>query len=191
MKIFPNFPDFSGFSDSDFGQINIQIGNRVGPPPTVRRRGVRQLLAIMDKDADFSSMGQDPPLYQPLIVPDIDFNADHYNKMIKIQHDGVGHYYYAPAKFYGRTVRAAKVRLTVPPLLRKLTRHEIISFLKKPLITDYICHAQPCERGVSITSEATSSKMTYDLQLGQALMAERCRHDRPHIIRKRLFRNSE
>ena len=80
---------------------------------------MRQIHAILDKDEEFSSIGQPPPTYQHFIVPDIDFKAKHYSNMIKVHHDGVGHYYFTPAKFYGKEVRSKKVRMTIPPLLRK------------------------------------------------------------------------
>ena len=147
------------------------------------------VLQITDKDEEFRKLGQPPPTYQQFIVPKIDINAKHYSRMIKINHDGVGHYYYYPATFYGKEVRDKKVRLTVPPLLRKYSRSEIVDFIRRPYTTDYLCHSQPCERGVKTTSEATSDsgKMSYTLQLGQALMAERCRKERPDIVRKRLL----
>ena len=150
-------------------------------------RGVRQILAIKDKDREFRKLGQAPPAFQQFIVPQIKFSAVHYSKMIDIQHDGVGHFYYSPASFYGMDVRRKKVRITVPPLLRTLSRAQIVDFIRHPLRTDYLCHSQPCERGVKNTTEATSRKMDYKLQLGQALMAERSRKERPEIIRKRLF----
>lgn len=154
---------------------------------TVRKRGVKQVLAIMTKDEEYRSIGQPPPTFQHFIVPQIKFHADHYSRLIDIQNDDSGHYYYTPASFYGRDVRRKKVRITVPPLLKKYSRAQIIDFVRRPLITEYLCHSQPCERGVKTTTEATSSKMNYELQLGQALMAERCREDRPDIVRKRLF----
>ena len=109
--------------------------------------------------------------------------------MIEVHNDGVGHYHYMPAKFYGKDVRNKKVRMTIPPLLRKYSRAEIVDFIRKPLTTEYLCHSQPCERGVKTTTEATTSaKMTYELHLGQALMAERCRQELLDVRRKRLFK---
>ena len=151
-------------------------------------KGVNQVLAIMTKDEEFTSIGKPPPTFQPFIVPQIKFGVNHYSKMIDVHHDGVGHFYYKPASFYGQDIVRKKVRLTVPPLLRKYSRAEIVRFIRQPLTTDYLCHSQPCERGVKTTTEATSGKMSYELQLGQALLAERCREERPDIIRKRLFK---
>ena len=153
----------------------------------MRVRGVRQILQIMDKDAEFRSLGYPPPTFQQFIVPKINFDADHYSNLINISHDKYGHFYYTPADFYAASVRRLKIRLTVPPMLRKYSRSELIDFMRKPLVTDYLCHSQPCERGVKLTTEATSGKMRYELQLGQALMAEQCREEWPDIVRKRLF----
>ena len=74
-------------------------------------------MAIMTKDDEYRSIGRPPPTYQPFIVPQIKFGAAHYSKLIEIQHDGSGHFYYTPADFYGKDVRRKKVRITVPPLL--------------------------------------------------------------------------
>ena len=150
-------------------------------------KGVKQILAIKDKDAEYRNLGQPPPTIQPFIVPQIKFAADHYSKLIDVHHDGVGHFYYSPASFYGKETRRRKVRITVPPLLKNFSRAQIVNFIRHPLKTEYLCHSQPCERGVKNTTEATSRKMNYRLQLGQALMAERCRKERPEVIRKRLF----
>ena len=139
----------------------------------------------MDKDEEFRTI-KPPPLFQHLILPKINFSATHYSKMINIVHDGVGHFYFIPADFYGVAVRRKKVRLTVPPLLKKYTRQQIIGFIRKPLCTDFYCHSQPCERGVKTTTEACQSKMKYKLQLGQALMTEKSRKQYPEVIRKRL-----
>ena len=154
---------------------------------TVRMRGVKQILAIMTKDEEFRSIGKPPPTIQPFIVPRIKFGVNHYSKMIDMHHDGISHFYFSPASFYSQDIVRKKIRITVPPLLRKYSRAQIIDFIRRPLTTDYLCHSQPCERGVKTTTEATAGKMTYDLQLGQALLAERCREERPDIIRKRLF----
>ena len=78
------------------------------PDKSVRVQGVHMVLQITDKDEEFRKLGQPPPTYQQFIVPKIDINAKHYSRMIKINHDGVGHYYYYPATFYGKEVRDKK-----------------------------------------------------------------------------------
>ena len=59
-----------------------------------------------------------PPTIQPFILPQIKFAAEHYCKLIDVHHDGVGHFYYSPASFYGKETRRRNVSITVSPLLR-------------------------------------------------------------------------
>ena len=63
--------------------------------------GVKQILAIKDKDAEYRNLGQPPPTIQPFIVPQIKFVADYYSKLIDVHHNGHGvdHFYFSPASF--------------------------------------------------------------------------------------------
>lgn len=154
---------------------------------TIRKRAVKLVLSISDRDEEYRKIGQPPPTYQYFLCPKIEFSAKHYSDMVEITSDGVGHFYYMPAPFYAKSIKDKKVRVTLPPLIRKFTRIQIIEFIRRPFTTPYYCHSQACERGVKVTSKATESgKMKYELQLGQALMAERCIEETPAVIRKNM-----
>ena len=133
------------------------------------------ILRIMSSDQQFLTVNNPPPTYQTFILPEINFGAKHFSQLISLEPDGkFGHTYYYPAKgLYRSEVSRKKVRVTVPPLLRGYTTEQISGFLEKPLRTDYWCHSQPCERMVKNTTEAvTGGKMSYELQLGQAILAD-------------------
>ena len=71
--------------------------------------------------------------------------------------------------------------VTEPPLTRKLSDAELHGYVLRPLRTEFLCHTQPCERGVKLTSDSCSKKSGYQTQLGIALMAERGRKENPVI----------
>jgi hypothetical protein len=63
---------------------------------------------------------------------------------------------------------------------------DIHGFILRPMRTDFLCHAQPCERGVKLTSDSCSTKASYSKQLGIALMADRGRKEETHVRAVRL-----
>ena len=149
-------------------------------------KGVRMLACIQDKDRELTTP---PPTYQHYILPEINYEAKHYMNMVKFH--GQGPYYFKPANIYGKDVRNKMVRVTCPPILKQLSREEIVGFIRTPLTTQYLCHSQPCERGVKNTSEAvtgSTAKMTHMKQLGQALLAEKCRSDLPCVLQRNQCR---
>jgi hypothetical protein len=77
---------------------------------TIRKRAVKLVLSISDRDEEYRKIGQPPPTYQYFLCPKIEFSAKHYSDMVEITSDGVGHFYYMPAPFYAKSIKDKKYK---------------------------------------------------------------------------------
>ena len=76
--------------------------------------------------------------------------------------------------------------VTESPLTRTMSSADLHGFILQPMRTDYLCHAQPCERGVKLTSDSCSTKVSYLKHLGLALLTDRGRKEKIDVRALRL-----
>ncbi len=125
-----------------------------------------------------------PTAPQDFILPEINVNASTYYKMITYQtFDNGKSYYFKASKRHGQEVHRnlSNRRVTEPPITRHLSIAELYDFIINPMRTSYLCHSQPCERGVKLTSDSCRTKTGYTTQLGIALQADRARKENKRI----------
>jgi hypothetical protein len=102
--------------------------------------------------------------------------------MISYERSGENWYFKAAKTHAADVHRSLANRLvTEPPLTRKLSLAELHGYVLRPLRTEFLCHTQPCERGVKLTTDSCATKGGYQKQLGMALMADRGRKENPVI----------
>ena len=95
------------------------------------------------------------------VKPKVQFDASDYNELCKTRKkDGV--YKFIDSK-------GTWTPVTEPPLTIGLNTTELEAFREIPLTTTYLCHTQPVERNVKLTSEATSTISGRLRQIGEAL----------------------
>ena len=100
-----------------------------------------------------------------------------------------GKLYFKASNTHGAEVHRSMANrlVTEAPLTRDLSVADLHGFLIKPLRTDFLCHAQPCERGVKLTSDSCASKAGYTKQLGLALLADKGRKQDTQIRALQLW----
>ena len=145
----------------------------------VRRKAVQFIEEIRENDT--SRVTQD------FVLPEINANAGHYYNMIYFEKKW-GKRYFRAASTHGAAVhRGMQNRLvTEPPLTRTMSSADLHGFILQPMRTDYLCHAQPCERGVKLTSDSCSTKVSYLKHLGLALLTDRGRKEKIDVRALRL-----
>ena len=110
---------------------------------------------------------------QDFVLPELNTKAKHYFQLITYERKW-GRWYFKASSSHGQQIKnSLACRLvTEPPLTRNLSEAELHGFLLRPMRTEFLCHAQPCERGVKLTSDICSTKAGYLKHLGIALIAE-------------------
>ena len=118
-----------------------------------------------------------PTAAQDFVLPEINLEAQTYHKLITWKSKDGSAFYFKASAFHGKAVHnnLSNRRVTEPPLTRDMSVAELYSFILKPLKTEFLCHSQPCERGVKLTSDSCRNKTNYNVQLGLALSADNSR----------------
>ena len=124
---------------------------------------------------------------QDFVLPELNTKAKHYSQLITYERKW-GRWYFKASSSHGQQIKnSLACRLvTEPPLTRNLSEAELHGFLLRPMRTEFLCHAQPCERGVKLTSDSCSTKAGYLKHLGIALIAEMGRKEERTIRAQRL-----
>ena len=124
---------------------------------------------------------------QDFVLPELNTKAKHYSLLITYKRKW-GRWYFKASSSHGQQIKnSLACRLvTEPPLTRNLSEAVLHGFLLRPMRTEFLCHAQPCERGVKLTSDSCSTKAGYLKHLGIALIAEMGRKEERTIRAQRL-----
>ena len=82
----------------------------------------------------------------------------------------------------------------MPPLLKGMSRGDIIGFIKTPLKTEFLCHNQPIEREVALMAHCTKAVVDWkddDRKAGQQMAIHVHRQENPCKKRKIRTVNAE
>ena len=149
----------------------------------VRQKAVEFIVRLRNNNT--------PTASQDFVLPKLNEAAESYHSMIYYEKIPGGRIAFKAAASHGAAVHRSKMNrlVTEPPLTRPLTETELYSYVVSPMATKFQCHAQPCERGVKLTSDSTKGcrRAGYEKHLGTALMASRSRKEEGEIRALKLF----
>lgn len=149
----------------------------------VRQKAVEFIVRLRNNNT--------PTAPQDFVLPELNEAAESYHSMIHYEKIPGGRIAFKAAASHGAAVHRSRMNrlVTEPPLTRTFTENELYSYVLSPMATKFLCHAQPCERGVKLTSDSTSGcrRAGYEKHLGTALMASRSRKEEGEIRALKLF----
>ena len=125
---------------------------------------------------------------RPFRVPLLDFTAQHYAKMVRMkwkQIKGVG----KPPKqpFFPVFTLNSKgpvqhEAVTLPPIIKQMSREQVDAIIDTPLQVDFPCHSQTVEHGVATTTQCVKRRRKEDTQLACVLQTVEARTLQPHRV---------
>ena len=135
---------------------------------------------------------------RPFRVPLLDFTATHYAKMVKLKWKQIigpkwnGGEDPPKQPLFPVFVLNSKCSIehepvTMPPIIKQMTREQIDAIIDTPLKVGFPCHSQTVEHGVATTTQCVKRRRKEDTQLACVLQTVEARAQLPHrITHKRL-----
>ena len=151
---------------------------------------VEQYKAWIEKESGIKRR----TIIRPFRVPLLDFTATHYAKMVKLKWKlmkGPG----SPPKqpFFPVFMLNSKSAIqhepvTMPPIIKQMTREQIDAIVDTPLQADFPCPSQTVEHGVATTTQCVKRRRKESTQLTCVLQTVEARAQQPHVVTHKRYR---